>query len=454
MSANPVRPKRSGSTSRETPRGGQASSSQRNIQNLDKSRVLVSMSGGMESTVAAALLKNQGYTVFGVYFQLIAPQDRGRPAELRGHKPFPSRCCARDRTEEVEALCKKLGIHFSVKPLHEEFAAEVADYCVHEFLSCRLPNPCAKCNSSIRFKGLVEFADELNCYWVATGHYAQVNHDEESPEGNEDRKEEEKEGRSRTVGTLYQAVDHENDQTYLLYALQKEWLGRTLMPIGGLQKRMVLRLAKDLKLEDLSSDSDSRQVCFVQHPDRIKYIEDRSPAHLRDRGVLRGTDGVVLGVHGGVHRFSVGQEHGLQISLKNAGRYFVTGFDPRNEAVEVGPEIDLYRREVRVHQLHWIEQVDGLRALRCSAKASYKEEMASARVTLFEANRAKVIYDQPYRALAPGSPIVFYRGKQVLGGGLIEEVLDPPNSEINPSFVIGDPLKVRKRGPSQSDSEI
>lgn len=353
------------------------------------------MSGGVDSSVTAALLKSQGHEVIGVHMQL---WDHGSANIER----FGGRCCSLIDANDARRVCDKIDIPYYVINAQDVFKDQVVDYFVHEYLQNRTPNPCVQCNNQIKFSYLFQKADELGFDWVATGHYAQVMQDTVAQ-----------------TAHLHKAVDPHKDQTYFLFGLTQKALRRTLMPLGGLTKMMVRKLAEGYGLT-VAQKADSQEICFIGEEGYKAFIDRRVAPVLRPAGMIRTTEGEIVGEHEGLHRYTIGQRKGLQIRVKNPDQYFVVGFDTQGNSLVVGPEKFLFNTELMASQVNWIRPMDQLHGIRCKARIRSRHEEALCRVTCFENNRIHVEFDEPQRAITPGQAIVFYEGDEALGGAFID----------------------------------
>lgn len=363
----------------------------------ESKRVLVAMSGGVDSSVAAALLKKQGYQVIGMHMQL---WDHSKAnLEERG-----GRCCSIADSHDARRVCDKIGIPYYVMNAQDVFYDKVVDYFIHEYLQNRTPNPCAQCNQHIKFNYLFQKADELDCEWIATGHYAQVMPDPLTQ-----------------TAALKKSVDVQKDQTYFLFGLTQKALKRTLMPLGSLTKEMVRKLAQDFDLS-VAHKADSQEVCFVGNEGYKSFIEERVAPSFRPKGLIRTVRGDVVGEHEGLYRYTIGQRKGLQLRVKEPDQYFVVGFEAKNHVLIVGLEKDLYQQELIASELNWIRPIHELRSFVCHAKIRSHHPETLCRVTSFESQRVRVEFDKPQRAITPGQAIVFYDESEVLGGAFIERV--------------------------------
>ena len=355
------------------------------------------MSGGVDSSVAAVLLKSQGYQVIGVHMQL---WDHGEANAER----FGGRCCSLVDAQDARRVCDKWDIPFYVMNAEEVFKDKVVDYFVHEYLQSRTPNPCVQCNNQIKFNYLFQKADELDCKWVATGHYAQVRQDP-----------------TKDLAYLEKAVDPQKDQSYFLFGLTQKALTRTLMPLGGLTKMSVRKLAEEFELA-VAQKADSQEICFIAEEGYKAFIEKRVAPSLRPAGVIRTIDGVIVGEHEGLHRYTIGQKKGLNLRGGYVDQFFVVGYDVKSQVLIVGDEKHLFHRELFAADANWIHPVDQLHGIRCKARIRSRHEEALCQITSFDNGRVHIEFDEPQRAMTPGQAVVFYKDREVLGGGFIESV--------------------------------
>lgn len=354
------------------------------------------MSGGVDSSVTAALLKNQGYEVIGVHMQL---WDHGEVNVER----FGGRCCSLVDSNDARRVCDKIDVPYYVINAQSVFLEEVVDYFVHEYMQNRTPNPCAMCNTQIKFNYLFQKADELGCEWVATGHYSQVSQDHDGS------------------AHLLKAVDPHKDQSYFLFGLTQKALQRTLMPLGGLPKMMVRKLAEEFGLA-VAKKADSMEICFIGEEGYKGFIEKRVALPLRPKGMIRTTEGQVVGEHEGLHRYTIGQRKGLQITTQNPDQYFVVGFEAETHTLIVGPESHLFSKHLVASHVNWIRPIEEIRGIKCKARIRSRHDEAACVVTDFENQTVQVQFEEAQRAVTPGQAIVFYEGDEVLGGGFIDRV--------------------------------
>lgn len=345
------------------------------------------MSGGVDSSVAAALLQQAGYEVIGITMRLWTQDDAEAP---RHHK----RCCSIEDTADAKAACDALGIRHYVLNLEREFAEGVVDYFVQEYSQGRTPNPCLACNDKVKFRPLLEYALALEAGYLATGHYARVR-------------------RQDSGFQLWRANDLTKDQSYVLFTLGQRELARTLFPIGEHTKAEVRRMARELGLPN-ADKPDSVDICFVPTGDYRSFVNERMPSPPGDIIDMAGNR---LGRHDGILGYTVGQRRGLPA---RGGRepLFVVSIDASANAVVAGSREDLLASEVIAEAVTFIAGEAPAGPQRVEAKVRYRSAHVPALVTV-EGGRALVRFQEPQHAITPGQAIVFYAGERVLGGGTI-----------------------------------
>ncbi|MGE3260251.1 MAG: tRNA 2-thiouridine(34) synthase MnmA [Bacteriovoracia bacterium] len=369
-----------------------------------KGKVVVAMSGGVDSSVTAALLQLQGYDVIGMSIQTFDAK--------KDEKDRFDSCCSISDMNDARRVCDTLGVPFFVVNAVDAFESRVIDYFVAEYLQARTPNPCVLCNNYIKFDYLMERALEMGADFVATGHYAKVHHDDQS-------------GRY----SILRAVDELKDQSYYLFGLSQEQLKRTLMPLGDLRKIQVRKLAEELGLLRVSKKPDSQEICFVGSEGYAKFIEGKVGPGVFVPGNFVLPSGEIAGAHLGVHHFTVGQRKGippevLQMAQKlNYGSdLFISAIDPDSGNVRLEPEKNLFRSTFIAQDFNWMAGGDFTQDRLVTARIRSRHEGSPAKVRLFAGNRAEIEFVEPQRAITPGQAVVLYEGETVLGGGWIESV--------------------------------
>ena len=356
---------------------------------MNAPRVVVGMSGGVDSSVAAALLVEQGYDVVGVTMRLWTEE---RPEELRGHQ----QCCSVEDIDDARRVAGQLGIRHYVLNFEEAFREHVVDPFVAEYAAGRTPNPCARCNEHIKYRALLDRLPAFDADYLATGHYARAVHPEDG-----------------SPHRLLKGVDEAKDQSYVLYMLGQEQVSKLLLPIGELRKDEVRAAARRVGL-DVAEKPDSVEICFVPGNDYRTFVGER----LAPRpGELRDGDGTVLAEHDGVSGFTLGQRKGLGLAVGEP-RY-VTAIDAETNVVVVGDEEELFTDHVAVERVSWLAGSAPVPGAAIAAKARYKAQAAPAALLSIDGADAVVRYERRQRALTPGQAIAFYDGDEVLGGGTI-----------------------------------
>ncbi len=354
----------------------------------DRPAVLVAMSGGVDSSLAAALLQEQGYAVAGATMRLWAEEDI--PAG-------PASCCSLEAAEGARRVCQVLGIPHYVLDLRREFAERVVAEFVREYGRGRTPNPCLACNREIKFRLLWQHAQALGFGSLATGHYARL-----AREG----------GRWR----LLRGLDRGKDQSYVLYMLGQEELAHLILPLGEWTKAEVRAEAARRGLPT-AGRRESQEICFIPDGDYRRFLAPRLPETVRP-GPIRDQAGRVLGEHRGLAYYTVGQRQGLGLAGQ-ARPLFVVALDVAENALLVGPEEALLRKELEAEAVDFVSGEWPAGPLRVEAQVRYRAAAAPAVVRPLAAGRVRVVLDSPQRAIAPGQAVVFYQGEEVVGGGII-----------------------------------
>jgi tRNA-specific 2-thiouridylase len=352
-------------------------------------RIVVAMSGGVDSSVAAARLVDAGHDVVGLSMQLY-DQREGMPHSF-------GRCCTLDDLQDARRVASTIGIPHYVLNLERQFQATVVDNFVSEYAAGRTPIPCSHCNSDLKFSTLVDRAAGFAADIVATGHYARI--------------ERTAEGRFR----LRRGKDPQKDQSYFLFALTQDQLAHAAFPVGDMEKADVRAYAHERGLP-VADKPDSQEICFVPDGDYARFVEQRLPEGDRG-GVITDTAGHVLGRHDGVHRYTVGQRKGLRLSSTTP--LYVVEIKPASRTVIVGERDALDEGRCEVRDVNWTSGAPPASSVSVGVQIRHRHEPALARVTPCDGGRASVTFDVPQRAVTPGQAAVFYDGDEVVGGGWI-----------------------------------
>ena len=360
------------------------------------------MSGGVDSSAAAAILKDQGHELVGFTMQLW-DQRRGINVDDNGD-PLPSRCCSLDDVYDARRVAEELGFPFYVLNLERDFERAVVQPFVSSYLNGETPIPCVACNSRLKFASLDRLAVSLGCEKVATGHYARVEFDEDTR-------------RYR----LLRGRNEQKDQSYFLWELTQEQLSRALFPLGEMSKPEARDAARQHNLAGVAEKKESQEICFVPDGDYAGFIDryleaENATERLPGAGEIVDTDGKVIGKHEGVHRYTVGQRRGIGIADQRP--LYVISINAARNRVQVGPAEELLSNEFTAAGVNWIidnpsEQV------RADVRVRYRHTAAPATITPLPDGRARLVFDEPQRAITPGQATVFYRGDEVVGGGWI-----------------------------------
>ena len=345
------------------------------------------MSGGVDSSVAALLLQRQGYDVVGVTLKLYDLDHAGLPDYYRG-------CCTVDDVEDARIVCQRLGIRHYVLNVQQEFQDHVIDYFCAEYQQGRTPHPCIACNDKIKFNFLAARTSILDARYVATGHYARI---ESKPHG----------------FILKKGLDAAKDQSYVLFGMGQDELGRTLMPVGGYSKEAIRQLALEADFPN-AEKPDSQDICFIPFGDYKAFLAERIAT---TGGDIVDQKGRTLGHHKGIEFFTVGQRRGLGVT--GEAPLYVLRVEPETRRVVVGPELALYRDSLTVSRVKYVAGTPPDAPTPVRVKIRYKFEEAQA--TLYPGpQEARVCFEKPQRAITPGQAAVFYQGDTVLGGGFID----------------------------------
>ncbi|MBO5198589.1 MAG: tRNA 2-thiouridine(34) synthase MnmA [Lachnospiraceae bacterium] len=356
---------------------------------MEKKKVVVGMSGGVDSSVAAWLLKEAGYEVIGVTMQIWQDEEEAAAEENGG-------CCGLSAVEDARRVAWTLGIPYYVMNFKKEFKASVIDYFTAEYLAGRTPNPCIACNRYVKWESLLAKSLGLGADYIATGHYAQV----------------EKLANGRY--TLRQSKTLTKDQTYALYNLTQEQLSRTLMPVGAYTKEEIRSIAAGLSLP-VASKPDSQEICFIPDHDYASFIRDYTGQ--RDvPGNFVDTKGNILGTHPGMTHFTVGQRKGLGITFGKP--VFVVEIRPETNEVVLGDNSEVFSDALYAENINYMGYPE-LEGRRLTGKIRYSHRGAPCHVEMVGSDRMKVVFEEPVRAVTPGQAVVLYDGDVVAGGAVI-----------------------------------
>ena len=354
-------------------------------------KVVVGMSGGVDSSVAALLLKEQGYEVIGVTMQIWQDEDVLEQTEKGG-------CCGISAIEDARAVARHLGIPHYVMNFKREFQENVMQYFIDSYLKGETPNPCIACNRYVKWESLLQRSMEIGADYIATGHYARI----------------ERLANGRYV--IADSVTASKDQTYALYNLTQYQLAHTLMPIGEYTKEEIRRLAERENLP-VAHKPDSQEICFIPDHDYAAFIEKQAPERVPGKGNYVTKDGVVLGEHLGITHYTIGQRKGLRLAMGHP--VFVTKIRPESNEVVIGEAEDVYGNVLFCHFLNWmgIEELTAPREVLAKIRYAHRGEMCL--IESVGKDCVKCSFKQPVRAITPGQAVVFYESGHVLGGGVI-----------------------------------
>ncbi len=359
-----------------------------------KKKVAVGMSGGVDSSVAAFLLKEQGYEVIGVTMQIWQDEDRCTISENGG-------CCGLSAVEDAKRVADKIGIPHYVMNFKKEFKENVIDYFMDEYIHARTPNPCIACNRYVKWEALLNRAMEIGCDYIATGHYARVK----------------KLDNGRYA--ICKSRTDRKDQTYALYNLTQEQLSRTLMPVGEYEKEEIRKIAADIGLS-IANKPDSQEICFVPDNDYAKYIREQSGLSFPE-GNFVDTSGNVLGRHKGIIHYTVGQRKGLGLSMGKP--VFVLELRPETNEVVIGDNEDTFHTKLTADKIN-LMAIDKLEdEINVTAKIRYSHKGAPCKVRRTKDDEVECTFFEPVRAITPGQAVVFYNDDIVVGGATIKKFM-------------------------------
>jgi len=346
--------------------------------------MLVALSGGVDSSVAAALLLKAGHTVSGIHFILPSPEDM-----------------IQERISGVRAVAEHLNIPVEILDLRTLFESELIAPFVNAYLSGLTPSPCVRCNPLIKFEQMIRHLDRHRFHFMATGHYVRIKRPGNHP-----------------PVTLWRGKDRKKDQSYFLHRLNQTQLSKTIFPLGHMTKAQTRVQARELNLP-CRGDRESQEICFIPGMDYRHFIESRRGNTPFETGPIVNLQGETVGEHGGIHRYTIGQRHGLGIASSRP--YYVKALEPKGNRVMVGRREDLFESEVTATDFHWISPFEPSRHETISAQVRYHHKPASGRLEVVAPRRVRFVFDQPQMAITPGQALACYDGDRVLGGGWIEK---------------------------------
>ena len=360
---------------------------------IDKNkRIAVAMSGGVDSSAAALVLKKKGYDVIGISMKLWEGTSRAKKS-----------CCSLEDFRDARRVADRIGIPYYVVNMQEEFLERVINPFISDYVEGKTPNPCVLCNSEMKFDLLLEKAAHLGADYLATGHYAIIEHDK---------------GRNRYI--LKKGRDESKDQSYFLFSMTQEQLAKVRFPLGHYVKDEVRDILRDAGIA-IADKEESQDICFVEDGNYSAFIDKNSAVNPAKKGNIVSEDGEVLGEHEGIYRFTIGQRRGLGISSDR--RLYVTGFDYKNISVIVGDEEDLMSPGLIARDVNWIAMDELSSPLEASVKIRYSHEDHKATLSPIAGEKVDVRFVDTQRAVTPGQAVVFFKEDEILGGGWIESAI-------------------------------
>ena len=374
------------------------------MSQLDTHKVVVAMSGGVDSSVAAILLREQGFDVIGISMKTHESPEDSAPCDpealsLPTLRHAAKSCCSVEDIMDARHVCQQLDIPFYAMNFKETFKSQVMDYFAGEYGRGRTPNPCVLCNDQLKFKALLTEAHRLGAYYLATGHYVRKLRDENG------------------IWHIHQGEDTQKDQSYFLFGLGQEQLEHLIFPIGTLTKSEVRATARKHGIRT-ADKAESQEICFVPDNNYAGVLERVYPETIKPAGTFRLSDGRSVGTHRGSHAYTIGQRRGLHVATGE--RIYVTAIDSGRNEVTLGSDEDLYHGALGASRINWIRGRPQGSNIRVAAKIRYRQRPMPAWVRIEDGNCATVLFDEPQRAITPGQAVVFYQKDELIGGGWIE----------------------------------